>query len=118
VAAFRVPDISVAAGLTPEACGGGGIRRPGEREIPQNARGRRAGRRRWFTAQAYDMMTSAKAQAALDLNREGCQARERYGRSPSVSGCCWRAALVETGVALRHRERRQRDHSHRIVPGF
>jgi uncharacterized protein (DUF1501 family) len=53
-----------------------------------------------FTAEAYAMVTGARARAAFDLSREEPQLRDRYGRT-QVGQCCLLARrLVESGVAF------------------
>jgi hypothetical protein len=51
-----------------------------------------------FTAQAYDLVTSPKARAALDLTREGQKSRERYGMSAFGQRLLLARRLVEAGV--------------------
>ena len=51
-----------------------------------------------FTVQAYDMLTSPKAQAAFDLNQEADATRERYGRTQFGQRLLMARRLVEAGV--------------------
>jgi hypothetical protein len=51
-----------------------------------------------FTAQAYDLITSPKAQAAFDLGREEAKTRDRYGRTQFGQRMLLARRLVEAGV--------------------
>lgn len=51
-----------------------------------------------FTEQAYRLITSPEAQAALDLDREGAKTRDRYGRTPFGQRLLLARRLVEAGV--------------------
>jgi hypothetical protein len=48
--------------------------------------------------QGYDLVTSAQAQAAFDIQREPVQVRERYGRTPFGQRALLARRLVEAGV--------------------
>ena len=51
-----------------------------------------------YTQQAYDMIMSPNAQAALDLGREETKTRDRYGRSTFGQRLLLSRRLVEAGV--------------------
>jgi hypothetical protein len=52
------------------------------------------------TQQAFDMLRSARAGHAFDLDREPVAMRERYGRSPFGQSVLLSRRLVEAGVSL------------------
>ena len=52
------------------------------------------------TQQAFDMLRSARAGHAFDLEREPAVMRERYGRSPFGQSVLLARRLVEAGVSL------------------
>jgi hypothetical protein len=52
------------------------------------------------TQQAFDMLRSARAGHAFDLEREPASVRERYGRSPFGQSVLLSRRLIEAGVAL------------------
>lgn len=51
-----------------------------------------------FTAKAYDLVTSSKAQAAFELEREDAKTRDRYGRTQFGQRLLLARRLVEAGV--------------------
>jgi hypothetical protein len=53
-----------------------------------------------FRQRAFDLLTTAKGQAAFDLTEEPSAVRERYGRNPFGQGCLLARRLVEAGVRL------------------
>jgi hypothetical protein len=55
-----------------------------------------------FTEQAYNLMTSAKAHAAMDLNLEQPATRDRYGRTTFGQRLLLARRLVEAGVPFVH----------------
>lgn len=96
---FRVPDIALPAGLVSKRLE---RRRRLAEQVNEAFRRTRVADVRVavdkFTAQAYDMMTSPKAQAAFDLEREDAKTRERYGRSRLGQRLLMARRLVEAGV--------------------
>ncbi len=53
-----------------------------------------------FAAQAYDLLTSAKAQAAFKIANEPDEVRDRYGRTSMGQSCLLARRLIEAGVAF------------------
>lgn len=53
-----------------------------------------------FRSLAFDMLTSPRAAAAFDLNREDGQLRERYGRHLWGQGCLLARRLAEAGTGV------------------
>jgi hypothetical protein len=53
-----------------------------------------------FGRQALEIITSPKAQAAFDMNREDDATRERYGRTSVGQRCLLARRLVEAGVTF------------------
>lgn len=53
-----------------------------------------------FQARALDLITSAEAARAFDLNREDPRIRDRYGRNQWGQQCLMARRLVESGVDL------------------
>lgn len=51
-----------------------------------------------FTAQAYELISSPAARAALDLGHEDAAIRDRYGRTQLGQSCLLARRLVEAGV--------------------
>jgi len=51
-----------------------------------------------YYRQGYDMITSARAQAAFDISREDVKVREAYGRNSFGQRCLLARRLVEGGV--------------------
>ncbi len=51
-----------------------------------------------FTVQAYEMMTSSRAQAAFDLGLEDARVRDRYGRTQFGQRLLLARRLIEAGV--------------------
>src|SRR5262249_48426498 len=68
--------------------------------------------------QSYDMMTSARAQTALDLGREDPKTRERYGRTPFGQRVLLARRLVETGVPFVTVHDGKWDHHREIFPSL
>jgi hypothetical protein len=64
-----------------------------------DSRGDLAGTDR-FGRQALEIITSPKAQAAFDMNREDEATRERYGRTSVGQRCLLARRLVEAGVTF------------------
>ena len=59
-----------------------------------------------FVDQAYDLLTSSAAQAAVRIGDEPAAVRDRYGRSPFGQSCLLARRLIEAGVSfvtLNHR---------------
>lgn len=52
-----------------------------------------------FYEQGFDLVSSAKAQEAFDLNREDPKVRERYGRNDMAQRMLLARRLVEVGVS-------------------
>src|SRR5206468_5705295 len=52
------------------------------------------------TQQAFDMLRTARAGQAFDLEREPATVRDRYGRSPFGQSVLLARRLVEAGVSL------------------
>jgi hypothetical protein len=68
-------------------------------------RGRRSeGIETWdrLSLQAFDLVTSGKARAAFDLNKEADKTRDRYGRYTWGQSCLLARRLIEAGVRLVH----------------
>jgi uncharacterized protein (DUF1501 family) len=55
-----------------------------------------------FTEQAYRLMTSARAHAAMDLNLEKTSTRDRYGRTTFGQRLLLARRLIEAGVPFVH----------------
>jgi len=53
-----------------------------------------------YEAQALDLLTSAEAATAFDLNREAATVRDRYGRNQWGQQCLLARRLVEAGVDI------------------
>ena len=53
-----------------------------------------------FSAQAYDLLTSSKAQSAFRLDAEPDPVRDRYGRTPFGQSCLLARRLIEAGVSF------------------
>ena len=53
-----------------------------------------------FATQAYDLLTSRKAQAAFRLDEEPDATRDRYGRNALGQSCLLARRLIEAGVAF------------------
>lgn len=51
-----------------------------------------------YYTQAYNLVTSPEAQAAMDIGRESDETRERYGRNSFGQRCLLARRLVEAGV--------------------
>ena len=51
-----------------------------------------------YFAQGYNMVTSAEAQAAFDIEKESDETRDRYGRNTFGQRCLLARRLVEGGV--------------------
>src|SRR3954447_26458688 len=52
-----------------------------------------------FYQQGFDLVSSSKAQAAFDINREDEKVRERYGRNDFGQRLLMARRLVEVGVS-------------------
>ncbi len=52
------------------------------------------------TQQAFDLLTSAKAREAFDLDREPARVRDRYGRTQFGQSCLLARRLIEAGTTL------------------
>jgi hypothetical protein len=97
--AFRVRDVSIAPDLSP-------ARFERRRELFQRVNeefraSRTSDARRAvdkYTEQAYSLMQSAQAQAAVDLRREDPRTRDRYGRTQFGQRMLLARRLVEAGV--------------------
>jgi len=53
-----------------------------------------------FAAQAYDLLTSGKAQSAFRLDSEPDAVRDKYGRNALGQSCLLARRLIEAGVAF------------------
>ena len=62
------------------------------------AHGQRVGALDQYRAQAFAMLTSAKARAMFDLEREPAKLRDEYGRTRFGQSCVLARRLVEHGV--------------------
>jgi uncharacterized protein (DUF1501 family) len=98
-AKFRVQDVSLADGLSLARVQ---RRRQLADQVNAGFRQSRASEARTavdrFTVEAYDMITSPKAQAAFDLGREDAATRERYGRTQFGQRLLLARRLIEAGV--------------------
>lgn len=96
---FRVPDIALPKGLVKDRLE---RRRRLADQVNETFRRTREADVRVavdkFTDQAYDMITSPKAQAAFDLSGEDAKTRERYGRSQLGQRLLLARRLVEAGI--------------------
>ena len=96
---FRLPELSLPAGLSPE-------RLEGRREIQRLIDGQTelldfSARARGIDAtyeKALSMLTSPEVRRAFDLSREPASLRDRYGRTTYGQGCLLARRLVEAGV--------------------
>lgn len=98
---FRVREFDPAAGQSPERLLGQAelLRRIEPQGRPRlEADGPWSFRR--FQERAVELVTSAEARAAFDLNREPEPVRDRYGRHPFGQNLLMARRLVEAGVRL------------------
>jgi uncharacterized protein (DUF1501 family) len=95
----KIPGLQLAPGLTPE--------RLTDRQMLMKEFGRiervseelqRANAIDEYRAQAFSMLTSAKARGMFDLKRESPQTIERYGKTRFGQSCLLARRLVEAGV--------------------
>src|SRR5438552_2385275 len=98
---FRVRDVALPRGLSGERFDG---RLDLRREVDQLQRindpaaGDPALAMDQHYQQGYDLVTSPRAQAAFDLQREPSHVRDRYGRTPFGQRALLARRLVEAGV--------------------
>jgi hypothetical protein len=69
-----------------------------------------------FTAQAYDLIRSPQARAALDLTRVDGPTRDRYGRTQLGQSCLLARRLVEAGVPFVTVSANDWDHHRDLYP--
>jgi hypothetical protein len=69
-----------------------------------------------FTAQAYDLMRSPAARAALDLDRADVRTRDGYGRTLIGQSCLLARRLVEAGVPFVTVAGNDWDHHQNLYP--
>src|SRR5262249_7274363 len=58
------------------------------------------GRSDRYTEQAFDLLGSTRARAALDLGREPPRVRDAYGRTHFGQSCLLARGMIEAGVGL------------------
>ena len=98
---FRIPEFSLAADLPPARLED---RRALLTRVNESVdlveRAGTMGRYDRQTQQAFDLLRSARAGNAFNLDREPATVRERYGRSPFGQSVLLARRLVEAGVSL------------------
>jgi hypothetical protein len=98
---LRIPEFSLSAELPPQRLENRHALLTALNERFATAeRGGTVGRYDRQTQQAFDLLRSARAGQAFDLDRESAAVRDRYGRSPFGQSVLLARRLVEAGVAL------------------
>lgn len=89
---FRIPEFALSANVPADRLADRrDLLKTLDREVVPSSR---------YAEQAFDLLSSAKARAAFDLDRETPKTRDRYGRHHVGQSCLLARRLVEAGVSL------------------
>jgi hypothetical protein len=98
---FRVQDLALPANVTlEEAAGRANLLRALDEEVRQVERTKLVEGMDSFTQKAFELVSSAEARKAFNLDEEPAALRDRYGRNSTGQGALLARRLVEAGVRL------------------
>jgi len=98
---FRVQDLALPANVTlEEAAGRANLLRALDEEVRQAERTKLVEGMDSFTQKAFELVSSAEARKAFNLDEEPAALRDRYGRNSTGQGALLARRLVEAGVRL------------------